>query len=394
MIETEVEGSPGSVRTAATWVGETLLGQVEEAGRLGTQARRRADSDWEGEASASYRHVAGKLVQASDEQGHDLGKVAEKLRTYAVKLTHIQDRMRERRGEATAGGLTVAGTVVQQPPEPVRPADLPAGSTRAESDDWDRRNAAFERANDKVELYNRLATEVTDDRERLDEWIEANLTEIATATDPTLLSYLVKQFQKLPATALLFSVDLRRGRLDEVSRHYRSTADRLRAERAEARAARRSGNPARRAAGAATDTRGNRAAARGLDAAAEGAERLARRLPLVGTALTVGLAADDIANGESPGRVVTSEALAVGAGVAAGAVAVTLGAPVLAVAAVGTVAAVGVGMLAEYAWDHWVPEDVTEAVDEGLRDFGEGVADAAGDMADAAGDALDAVTPW
>ena len=78
----------------------------------------------------------------------------------------------------------------------------------------------------------------------------------------------------------------------------------------------------------------------------------------------------------------------------AGAVAVTLGAPVLAVAAVGTVAAVGVGMLAEYAWDNWVPEDVTEAVDEGLRDFGEGVADAAGDVKDAAGDALDAVTPW
>ncbi|ROR90111.1 hypothetical protein [Nocardioides aurantiacus] len=394
MIETEVEGSPASVRTAATWVGETLRGQVEEAGRLADQARRRASRDWEGDASASYRDVAGKIVEAGDEQEHDLAKVAEKLRTYAVKLGHVQDRMGERRGEASAGGLTVAGTVVQQPPAPVRPADLPAVSTQAESDDWDRRNAAFERANDKVELYNRLATEVDDDRKQLDDWIEANLTAIATASDPTLLSYLVKQFQKLPATAMLFSVDVRKGRLEEMVRHWRSTADRLRAERAESLASRRSGNPARRAAGAGVDTRGNRAAARGLDAAAEGAERVARKLPLVGGALTAVLAANDIANGESPGKVLTSETLAIGAGVAAGAVAVTLGAPVIAVAAVGTVAAVGVGMLAEYAWDHWVPEDVTEAVDEGLRDFGEGVADAASDVKDAAGDAWDAVTPW
>lgn len=387
MIETKVDGSPASVRTAAAWVGETLKGAVEDAGEQVGRARSRASADWEGDTADSYTAVAGKIVQAGDEQEHDLSKVAEKLRTYAVKLGNIQDRMSDRRGEASGGGLTVAGTVIQQPPDPVRPADLPAGSTQAEADAWDRENAAFERANDKVELYNRLATEVEDDLTNLDEWIEANLTEIATVTDPTLLSYLVEQFQKLPATALLFSVDLRKGRLEELMKHYRSTAEQLRAQRAEALAARRSGNPARRAAGAATDTRGNRAAARGLDAAAEGAERVARRLPLVGTALTVALAGNDIANGESPGQVVTSEALAVGAGVAAGAVAVTLGAPVLAVAAVGTVAAVGVGMLAEYAWDHWVPEDVTEAIDEGLRDFGEGVADAAGD-------AWDAVTPW
>ncbi len=119
----------------------------------------------------------------------------------------------------------------------------------------------------------------------------------------------------------------------------------------------------------------------------EGSERIARRLPIVGGLLTVGLAGNDIANGDSPGQVISSEVLATGAGIAAGAIAVTAGAPVLAVAAVGTVAAVGVGMLAEYAWDHWVPEDVTEAIDEGLRDFGEGVKDTASDV-------WDAVTPW
>ena len=83
------------------------------------------------------------------------------------------------------------------------------------------------------------------------------------------------------------------------------------------------------------DVRGNRQAARGLDALAEGSERIARRLPIVGGLLTVGLAGNDIANGDSPGQVISSEVLATGAGIAAGAIAVTAGAPVLAVAAVG-----------------------------------------------------------
>jgi hypothetical protein len=206
-------------------------------------------------------------------------------------------------------------------------------------------------------------------------------------TDPPLSSYLVKQLEKLPATALLFSVDLDKGRLRAYADHTAQEAARLRREANDARAQRRSGNPARRAAGNRVDSAGNRRAAQALDVASDGAERVVKKLPIIGGVLTVASMGNDIASGESPGQVLTSEALAIGAGVAVGAVAVTLGAPVLAVAAVGTVAAVGVGMLAEYAWDHWVPEDVTEAIDEGIRDFGEGVKDAASD-------AWDAVTPW
>lgn len=387
MIETKLEGDPAAVRAAATWVSDTLRAKVGEAGERGTSARQRAGRDWEGAAAEAYRDVASQVIDAGDEQEEHLGRVAEKFRTYAVKLTHAQEHMADRRAEATEGGLTLAGTVIQTPPEPQRPADLPAGSTEAERTAWDAENDRFEQANDKVELYNRLLGEVEQERTTLDEWIDANLTHIATADDPTLLSYLVKQLQKLPATAMLFTIDLRKGRLEELANHHGSEAARLRREAAEARRAQRSGNPARRAAGDAVDVRGNRQAARGLDALAEGSERIARRLPIVGGLLTVGLAGNDIANGDSPGQVISSEVLATGAGIAAGAIAVTAGAPVLAVAAVGTVAAVGVGMLAEYAWDHWVPEDVTEAIDEGLRDFGEGVKDTASDV-------WDAVTPW
>lgn len=400
MIETKVEGSPAAVRTAATWVGETLRGQVVDAGQDATDARRRAASSWEGEASSAYRSFAGKVVEASDEQADDLSKVAEKLRTYAVKLDHIQGRMAGRRGEASGGGLTVAGTVIQQPPDPVRPADLPAGSSQAEADAWDRDNAAFERANDKVELYNRLSTEVEDDLTNLEEWIEANLTAIATVEDPPLSSYLMKQLQKAPALAMMFGTDLRGRQLRADSEELRRRSEDLRRQADEARAARRSGNPARAAAGNAVDVRDTRRTARGLDAISEGAERLGRRVPVIGTVLSLGLAGNDIANGESPGQTIASEAAGM-AGGALGAAAVVGGAallgataPVWGVAVGAAALGVGAGMLAEYAWDHWVPEDVTEAIDEGLEEFGEGVADVASDVGEAASDAWDAVTPW
>lgn len=400
MIETEVEGDPGAVRTAATWVGETLKGQVVDAGRDATDARRRASTSWEGEASQAYRAFAGKVVEAGDEQEHDLDKVAEKLRTYAVKLTHIQDRMRDRRSEAGGGGLTVSGTVIQEPPEPVRPADLPAGSSPTQADAWDRDNAAFERANDKVALYNRLATEVEDDITRLEEWIEANLTAIATVEDPPLSSYLMKQLKKAPALVMMFGTDLHGRQLRADAAAAQQRAAELRRQADEARADRRSGNPARRAAGHGVNIPESRRTARGLDAVAEGAERLGRRVPVIGTVLSLGLAGNDIANGESPGQTVASEAAGM-AGGALGAAAVVGGAallgataPVWGVAVGAAALGVGAGMLAEYAWDHWVPEDVTEAIDEGLEDFGEGVADTAGDIKDAAGDALDSITPW
>jgi hypothetical protein len=52
------------------------------------------------------------------------------------------------------------------------------------------------------------------------------------------------------------------------------------------------------------------------------------------------------------------------------------------------VVGVGVGVLADYAWDHWVPGDVKNKIDDGLKAAGHavvGVAKSAGhDLAGAA----------
>jgi uncharacterized protein YukE len=143
VIETEVEGSAASVRSAATWVSETLQTEVVAAGDAATRGRRDAAANWEGTASGAYRDYAQKLVDAGEEQEDDLKKVAEKLRTYAVKLENIQERMSGRRGEARGGGLVVVGTVIQEPPPAVRPDDLPAGSSPTAADAWVVRNEAF-----------------------------------------------------------------------------------------------------------------------------------------------------------------------------------------------------------------------------------------------------------
>lgn len=175
MIETKIEGSPASVRSAATWVQDTLWEKIADASEHGVSARQRAGRDWEGSAAEAYREVANRVIRAGDEQEKFLGRVAEKLRTYAVKLTHAQDRMVDRRSEAAEGGLTVVGTVIQTPPEPQRPADLPVGSSEEERAAWDVANDRFEEANEKVELYNRLLEEAEQERATLDEWIDANL---------------------------------------------------------------------------------------------------------------------------------------------------------------------------------------------------------------------------
>jgi hypothetical protein len=72
-----------------------------------------------------------------------------------------------------------------------------------------------------------------------------------------------------------------------------------------------------------------------------------------------------------------------GALVVGGAALIGVGAPVIAVAAGAAVVGVGASLAAEYAWDHWVPDDTKEAIDEGLRDFGNGVKDVASDVGDA-----------
>ena len=390
MIDTTVDGSPSSVRRAATFLGDTLRAAVGQAGDDASSARSRALATWEGDSSAAYRSFARDLVAAADEQVDHAREAGQKFDAYAGRLERIQERMRARRGEAAGVGLVVAGQVIERPADAVAPGDLGPEPTPAQADAHAGRMADFERQKVRVDTYNRLLGEVGDDHREHGQWIEENLRGFwSTVHGPSLATVATDALGKLPSAITGFGIDLRSRTLRRYAEEARTEGARLRREAQEAKAQRRSGNPARRAAGEAVDVRGNRATARGLDALADGAERVVRRLPLVGAVATLGFAGSDIAGGASPSTVIVGELGGIaggvlgGAAVVGGAALLGVGAPVIAVAAGAAVVGVGVGLAAEYAYENWVPDEVRDKIDQGLEDFGNGVKDVAGDVGDA-----------
>lgn len=384
MIETKVEGSVVAVDQAAQFLMSTLKSAADSAGDHTVAARRALDSAWSGDAAEAYRGVVNKLVRAAAEEADlatDAGRIFDE---YAGRLERFQNRMAGRRSQATDGGLTVSGTLIEAPADAVPPADLPTGATQAEAKAWDNENLAFVTQKAKADLYNKIADEVTEDWGRFRDWIDHDLKEEAEKLGQTTLAELVADAMKLsPAAAIGLAVDVNARSLESYAKSSEESAAALRKRAADARRMARSGNPAKRAAARDVDEGGDRAAARALDEGAEGTGRLARKIPVIGYAISAGLDSYDIAHGESPGKVVASEGFGL-AGAALGGAAVVavvgVGAPVLAVAAGGAIVGMGASLGAEYAWDHWVPDGAKEAIDDGLKDFGTSVKDAASDV--------------
>ncbi len=390
MIDTTVEGSATSVRSAATYLGDTLKAAVSDAGDDVSAARSKALATWDGDAMTAYRAFSRDLVVAADEQTSHLREAGQKFDAYAGRLERLKERMATRRGEATGVGLVLSGLTIQPPADAVAPPGLGAEPTPTQADAHAGQVADFEKQLVKVQTYNRLLAEVEDDHRDHEQWIEEHLrTFWSTVHGPSAATVALDVLDKLPAAITGFGIDLRSRRLREYADHTRAEASRLREAAREAAAQRRSGHPGRRAAGDAVDVRGNRSTARALDALAEGSERVVRRLPVIGLLATLGFAGADIAGGASPSTVVVGEVGGVvggvlgGAAVVGGAALLGVGAPVIAVAAGAAVVGIGVGLAAEYAYENWVPDDVRDKIDQGLEDFGSGVMDTASDVGDA-----------
>ena len=379
-IDTHVPGKPAQVRSAADFLGKTLKSAVADAGEDSHRARSKARDGWEGESGEAYSGLSSELVKAADHQEGHLREAGQKFDAYAYKLEAVQNRMADRRTRATGGGLSLAGETITEPTPAESPGDLPAGSTPEESATWDGKNTKFEAQNKKIELYNKIAKEVEDDNKDLQDWVDSNLKKFWSTVDgPSPLDVVIAALKKLPPAMTGMYFDVNERRLTKYANHSRGEAVRLRKEAAEAVKKRRSGHPGRRAAGEATDVRGNRAAARGLNAVGEGAERIARRLPVIGTVASIGFAGAEIANGESPSKVIVGEAAgAAGGALAAGAVigtaaAIGVGAPVLLVGGAALAGGMVLGLGAEYAYDNWVSDETREKIDDGLEAAGDAI---------------------
>ncbi|HEX3778744.1 MAG TPA: hypothetical protein VHX38_03700 [Pseudonocardiaceae bacterium] len=119
--------------------------------------------------------------------------------------------------------------------------------------------------------------------------------------------------------------------------------------------------------------------------------KIGSKIPVLGLAISAVGVGWDIAHGKPAGQAIFSGAA--GTAAAFGADALTTaaigasgfeaatGAGALLVAAgpvgVGIIAGVGVGLAADYAWNHWVPTNVKNDINNGLTDVGHGIAHAA-----------------
>lgn len=157
-VDTEIQGSPGSVEGAADWLRGQLATALGEAADRANDARRDASGSWRSEAGDEFVEVMSRARGKIDELESATTTMAGDLDMFAGKLRRCQDMMGDVRSTARGEGLTVTGFVVQEPGAgPSRPPDDFVG-TAEEVDAHNRRVAAYDAHQDLVRAYDDAST--------------------------------------------------------------------------------------------------------------------------------------------------------------------------------------------------------------------------------------------
>lgn len=125
-LNTLVNGSSGTCREAAAWLG-SLAAESGEAADCAIEARGTAEATWAGPAA---EHFQDETVNLDTHSRHlsDAARDSERaLTTFADALDVVDDKMDEALGKATAGGLRIDGPFILAPAPPAAPAPLPTG---------------------------------------------------------------------------------------------------------------------------------------------------------------------------------------------------------------------------------------------------------------------------
>lgn len=388
-IDTEITGSPASIRSSAEWVGGTLRPAVGDGLDAFADARTEAGGDWRGETGAAFEGAMGRAVRQSEDLRSAVGSVRTTFLDYAGALEGCQQRMEGIRADARAAGLTVSGNVIQSPGAgPARPGDPPADASQGQVNAYNSDVAAYNAHQDKIRAYNDLATraqEVWADIERAWERVSA---ENRAMDGPGWAFQLSDVAGGLGGALMEVHVSALRGNAQYFADLSAEHLDRLRASSRVPNAAQfyddldhwRS-----TAAGSADDL-----------ARASRLANVGRFAPVaLGGALAVGGIFYDMygPNEESAGQAVTSNLGGFAASVGTGAlVGTAIGGPVGTV--VGTVVGAGVGIftsgMIDELWENG--GDVGDAVLAGadaVVDAGEAIADVGGAIVDGIGGLFD-----
>lgn len=392
-IDTDLPGKPQPVFAVADWLealNKDLKSSATQTGRISGMST----GVWSGDSGDAYRDFNKDLKSATTDVQERVAACETTTRAYAKQLKARLQDMSDHRQTARGGGLTVVDKVIQKPPAAVSPGEKPGDDAPVtEKNAWKTKNTAYKSATDKVDLYDQLLVDVRKTYDDLDTWVTENLVpmeKVATSEFP---------ISALMGVAAGMALGIPESAFAKKSHDLKAMSKKA----ATALARRRSRNPAVRSGTKAPSERGMRNASKpgtragNLSGKASVMAKWAKRFAKGGVVTSVALGIYQISQGDSPSKVIVETAVGVGAGVllvAGGAVLVTAGAPVILVAAGVVVVGAAISYGAGWAYEKFVPEDVRNKIDEGLKDAWEGTKNVASDVGDKLGDAWDAATPW
>lgn len=123
-VDTEIEGSPSSIESAATWLRTGLADKLEDAADTCHAVRATTQRSWEGVAGDEFAGIMATASGATDDLEGAAREMARDLEGFAASLRRCQGDMADVRRTATAAGLTVSGFLVLHPGQgPARPPD-------------------------------------------------------------------------------------------------------------------------------------------------------------------------------------------------------------------------------------------------------------------------------
>ena len=380
VIDTFVPGTPSQIKAAAELLDPSFKGVLDVSETAGDVIPTSVRSHWYGASADAYVSLLHDVGDASGELMSFAGDGAEKLRAYAGQLERMQSDFAGHREKAKSDGLSVSGDKISAP---VPPTSYEV--TDRDDPNWD----AWQRYQDRVKTYNRIAEDVGSWWGELEVWVHENLDAFA-GTIPadsaltTALEALSEAGADIPKEYIGFQGDLWK----ENAEFLKLKGERLRTEADDWVRKLRSGNPAVRAAAEAANPHALRWQAGEVEELASKLGKTAKWVPGVGWVID-GVDLVKALEGDGSPSAVGVEILAGTAGgivggalVGAGLVAAGITAPVWVPVAAGAAIAIGVGAGAVWAYESWVPQDVREAIDAGMRDGWDATTDFAEDAWD------------
>ncbi|WP_164860075.1 hypothetical protein [Actinomyces wuliandei] len=374
-IDTEIDASAQEVHSAADWLEKLQTGFSDADTDLCDSSTYWTEIS--GEFGQAVEDYATELSSACDSASDELGTFIDVIHSWGDQITWRKEDMAGYRDEATQGGLTVSGMLIEAPYPVGSPGELAKDATAAQKTQWEADNTAYEAYLKKVELFNRLSGDVQDVRDKLTTWAETNM--VVSGESP-LFEVAMEALSQTASQVAQNGIENAYLGAAYYSLVKKATPG------ATARAAAASGNPKVQAGKQApkSDNVARRAQASAASKMGPVATAASRAATAGGVVLSLAMSGWEISQGDSPSSVAVKTVAGAAGGAAAvaavGAVATALTlttAPawLLAAAAIagGTVAGIG----ARWAYESLVPLRTREKIDEGLRDAGSWVSDKA-----------------